>query len=403
MQTMLRELLLRIFRPIASGQIAALTLLCHFAAAEAQSIEAVPAAALGRNQPRRLIPNVIFDTDIWSDIDDALALGMLHALHDRHEVNLVAVTISTDDPWCAPYVDLVNTFYAHPQIPIAVVHGGITLDAFRAKFPPASAWPVTRYTQIISQRTGPDGSLVYPHRLTDGATARDAVSVLRKTLAEQPDQSVIVVEVGYHTNLARLLDSNADAASPLDGRALVAKKVQLLSVMAGNFAETQVDGKSYPKGAPEFNVLVDVQAAQEVFSRWPTPIVDSGFEVGLSMLYPGRNVTRDFAYAAHHPIADTYVTYCEEMKERDSRIAQCPEGHDHATFDLTAVLYAARPDRDYFSLSKPGRITVLLDGGTRFVEEPRGSHRYLILSKEQSARTLEAMEMLASQPPRSVH
>jgi len=38
---------------------------------------------------------VIFDTDIWSDIDDALALAMLHALHDRHEINLAAVTIST--------------------------------------------------------------------------------------------------------------------------------------------------------------------------------------------------------------------------------------------------------------------------------------------------------------------
>ncbi len=30
--------------------------------------------------------NVIFDTDIWSDIDDMLALAMLHALQDRGEV-----------------------------------------------------------------------------------------------------------------------------------------------------------------------------------------------------------------------------------------------------------------------------------------------------------------------------
>src|SRR3984885_3391067 len=64
--------------------------------------------------PRPLSPiNVIFDTDIWSDIDDALALAMLHALQDRHEVTLLAVTISTDDPWCAAYVSLVNTFYGH--------------------------------------------------------------------------------------------------------------------------------------------------------------------------------------------------------------------------------------------------------------------------------------------------
>lgn len=79
-------------------------------------------------------PNVIFDTDIWSDIDDMLALAMLHTLHDRHEVNLVAVTISTDDPWCASYVDLVNTFYGHPQIPVGIVHNGMTLERFRKEF-----------------------------------------------------------------------------------------------------------------------------------------------------------------------------------------------------------------------------------------------------------------------------
>src|SRR5215469_395749 len=79
--------------------------------------------------------NVIFDTDIWSDIDDMMALAMLHTLQDRHEVNLVAVTISTDDPWCASYVDLVNTFYGHPDIPVGIVHDGMSLKRFQEKFP----------------------------------------------------------------------------------------------------------------------------------------------------------------------------------------------------------------------------------------------------------------------------
>ena len=38
---------------------------------------------------------VIFDTDMWSDIDDMLALAMLNVLHDRREINLLAVTSST--------------------------------------------------------------------------------------------------------------------------------------------------------------------------------------------------------------------------------------------------------------------------------------------------------------------
>lgn len=65
--------------------------------------------------------NVIYDTDIMSDLDDVLGLAMLHTLHDRHEANLVAVTISTDDKWCASYVDVVNTFYGHPEIPVGIV------------------------------------------------------------------------------------------------------------------------------------------------------------------------------------------------------------------------------------------------------------------------------------------
>src|SRR4030081_2845521 len=74
---------------------------------------------------RRAPINVVFDTDMWSDIDDALALAMLHALQDRHEINLVAVTVSTDIKWCASYVDLVDTFYGHPQVPVGLAHDGI--------------------------------------------------------------------------------------------------------------------------------------------------------------------------------------------------------------------------------------------------------------------------------------
>lgn len=343
--------------------------------------------------------SVIFDTDMWSDIDDMLALAMLHSLQDRGEVKLLAVTISTDNPWCASYVDLVDAFYGHPDVPVGIVHNGMTLERFRQNFPPAKFWPPTRYTEIISKRTKVDGSPLYPHSLVDGSKAEDAVSLLRKTLAAQRDGSVVVVLVGYSTNLARLLESGADASSPLKGSDLIRKKVRLLSVMAGNFHETEADGKRVPAGQPEFNLMVDVPAAQKVFLSWPTPIVDSGVEVGLAMLYPGQSITHDFTYVEHHPIADSYLTYCKELKASDPKIKQCPRDHDHATPDLTAVLFAARPDREYFSLSKPGTITILRDGGSQFHESSGGRHRYLILSEAQRARTLEAMVMLVSQPP----
>jgi len=335
--------------------------------------------------------NVIYDTDMMSDIDDALGLAMLHALHERHEANIIAVTISTDDKWCASYVDLVNTFYGQPGIPVGIVHGGVNL---RRSYPddiPAAA----NYTEVLSERRRADGSLVYPHRIIDGARAPEAVALLRKTLEAQPDHSVVMIQVGFCTNYARLLDSKADAESALDGRALVQKKVRLLSVMAGNFAETHDAGKTYQKGQPEFNLMMDVPSAQKLFSDWPTPIVASGFEVGHQMLFPAFAVDHYFSYVQDHPIAETYRTYVEWGKVK----WQLKWPHDHATYDLTAVLFAVRPDAGYFSLSKPGKITVLPGGASRFDESESGSHRYLILPEDRKARTLEALVMLASQPP----
>ena len=307
--------------------------------------------------------NVIFDTDMGNDVDDALALAMLHAFQDRREVKLLAITVTKDNKWAAPYVDLVDTFYGHAGIPIGTVRNGKTPES-------------NPMIQVPSERRHSDGAFVYPHQITDGAAAPEAVSLLRLTLAAQSDGSVVIIQVGFSTNLARLLDTKPDAASPLSGRDLVSRKVRLLSVMAGNFA----DGKS------EFNLAQDVPSATKLFREWPTPIVVSGFEIGLAMAFPASRIEHDFAYVHDHPVAEAYRSYMKMP-------------YDRPTWDLTAVLHAVRPDDGYFSLSPPGTITVLPDGGSRFEPSAGGSHRYLLLTDEQRARTLEAMIILASQPP----
>ena len=58
-----------------------------------------------------------------NDVDDALALAMLHALESRGECRLLAVTITKDNPWSAVYVDLVNTFYGRARIPVGSGEG----------------------------------------------------------------------------------------------------------------------------------------------------------------------------------------------------------------------------------------------------------------------------------------
>jgi hypothetical protein len=73
--------------------------------------------------------------------------------------------------------------------------------------------------------------------------------------------------------------------------------------------------------------------------------------------------------------------------------------YNRPTRDLTAVLYAVRPDEKYFSLSPPGTITVLPGGGSHFEPSAAGKHRFLIIKDDQRARTLETMILLASEPP----
>ncbi len=323
-----------------------------------------PAMAAGQT-PEQMPVRLIFDTDMGNDVNDVLALGMIHALESRGKCRLLAVTVTKDHPLAGPFVDLVNTFYGRPQIPIGVVHHGPTPD-------------VGRYNILATQQD--DGVPRYPHRLASGTDAPEATGLLRSVLAAESDKSVVIIQVGFSTNLARLLASPGDQHSPLSGRELVKQKVRLLSAMAG--AMQPIDGKPFR----EYNITEDISSAQQLFAAWPTPIVFSGYEVGKAIEYPAESIEQDFGYVKHHPLADAYRLYE-------------PPPHYRPCWDLTSVLYAVEPNRGYFNISPPGRVTVEADGLTNFAPKSRGLHRYLIVDPDQITRLREAFVELSSQPP----
>ena len=311
---------------------------------------------------REPIP-VILDTDIGNDVDDVLALGMLHALQSRGVCRLLAVTVTKDHPSAAALVDAVNTFYGRGGIPVGVVSRGVTPE-------------VGKFLPMVDHRD--DGKRRYPFDLQKPPSA---VSLLRRVLHNQPDRSVVVVQIGFSTNLAQLISSQPDAESPLKGTELIRRKVRLLSMMAGAFRP--IDGR---RRFLEYNVVKDLVHARKLVSEWPAPIVFSGFEIGYAVRFPAESIERDFSYVEHHPLAESYLMYE-------------PAPHHRPTWDLTSVLYAAYPERGYFALSESGRVTVEDDGNTVFKSRPDGGHRYLILEKTQVGRVREAMVHLASQPP----
>lgn len=290
---------------------------------------------------------VIYDTDMGNDIDDALALAMLHALEARGEIRLLAVTVTKDNPWAARYVSAVNRFYGRGDVPVGIVRDGVTKDE-------------GKYVRGAVE----EGR--WPH----DTEFPEAVGLLRRALGEAADGSVVVIQVGFSTNLARLLDAPG-------GRELVARKVRLLSLMAGDFAG----------GGPEYNVKEDIASARKLAAEWPGEMVWSGFEVGRTIKFPARSIERDFAWTPRHPVVDGYKRYM-------------PFPYNRETWDLTSVLYAVRPEEGYFTLSAPGRVEVDERGVTRFVPGAGGRHRHLKVDEVQRARALEAMIWLASQPAR---
>lgn len=317
--------------------------------------------------PPRESVRLIFDTDMGNDIDDALALAMIHALQSRGHCQLLAVTLSKDNPYAAALVDLLNTFYKRDTVPVGRVRNGAAPED-------------GKYLKPISEARDATGQLRYPRQIQPGSVVPEAVALLRKTLAAQPDGSVVVVVVGFSTNLARLLDSPPDATSPLTGRELVAQKVKLLSMMAGHFTYDA------PLGAGEHNIVKDLPAAQKVLQSWPTPLYVSPYELGVKIKYPARSIEKDYAYVPHHPIAEAYRLYIKFP-------------YDRPTWDLTSVLYAVLPDRGYFTFSSAGKVTVNETGRTSFEATAKGQHYLLSCNPAQAQRVLEAMIQLCSQPP----
>lgn len=318
--------------------------------------------------PRPQPANLVLDTDIGNDIDDALALGMLNVLQTRGACQLLAVTLTNPDPQAGAFVAAVNAFYGHGDIPI-----GVNPKAPRVRVSP--------YLKLAAACAS-DGEKVFPSNFA-AAAAPAALTLLRRTLAAAADHSVVMVQIGFFTNLARLLGSPPDAISPLPGRELIARKVRLLSVMAGAF-QTVNDASHYL----EFNVRHDIPSAMRVAQSWPTPMVWSGIGVGLKVLFPARSVERGLAYAPRHPLREAYQLYR-------------PMPYDRPTWDLTSSFYAVYPAGGYFTLSAPGRVTVMPDGFTRFSPATHGRDRYLMLNAAQAARLQGLLVALVTEPPKA--
>jgi len=290
-------------------------------------------------------PIVIYDTDMGPDIDDVLALAMLHAYEKRGLVDVAAVTVSRNGEWGVRFSDALNTFYGRPDIPLGIFRGTTTHDS--SDF---------RYTQPLSE------SGTYPHDIHQ-SSIQQGYKVMRKVLAESPDNSVIIVQVGFSSNTSDLLNSEPDEFSSLNGLDLVKRKAKALSIMAG---DNNSDRAS-------FNVRGNTAAAINVISNWPKQLIQTDSDLGRSMQYPLESIQSDFNYVANHIVKEAYL-----LRDFDSYDWHVQNGthYDMHTWDLMSVIAAIDNPYDFF---KPqiGTLSINSNGYTTFNRNSNGNHMFL--------------------------
>src|ERR1700761_3126348 len=140
--------------------------------------------------------NIIFDSDMGPDYDDVGAITILHALADKGEANILATMASTKYDGVAGVLNVFNTYFNRPNIPIGVPKG---------KALELRDWQ--HWTDTVLAK--------YPHQVKSNDEVPDAVQLYRKILSAQPDNSVTIVTIGFLTNLSNLLNSAGDEYSSL--------------------------------------------------------------------------------------------------------------------------------------------------------------------------------------------
>jgi inosine-uridine nucleoside N-ribohydrolase len=219
----------------------------------------------------------------------------------------------------------------------------------------------------------------FKHQLKSNDDAPDAMELYRKILASSPDTSVVVLTVGYMSNIETLLKSGPDRFSELSGPELVKRKVKKWICMGGNFP---VD-----PAKDNVNFTRDATAAVYAISNWPGRITFAPREIGHT-IFIGDKLR---ATPPANPVRRAYELHREPANK----------GHwNHHTADPCAVMLAVRGVRDYWELEKDGYMDMKEDCSFEWKKSP-GARQAYILQKMDRIRLGNIMEELLVRPPKT--
>ena len=277
--------------------------------------------------------DIILDTDIGPDCDDAGALAVLLALMKREDMSPLGVVNCTSNKNSNGVLRAILNYCGFYNVPVAQTSRGEFLESSSS------------FAGIVNEKYMSDA----------GKTeVENSLDFYKKALKSAQDDSVVIVSVGMLNNIAELTAEYPD---------LVKKKVHALVAMAGRF----------PEGS-EFNITQDVESAKYVFENFPRPIICSGYEVGEKII---TGFDSDENTNAGNPVYDCYLFYTNSDK-KGGRIV-------NRSWDLTAVQFAVEGCGDFYKMSHRVKITIDENGGNTAVNDRNSDRYYLKLSAKPQA------------------
>ncbi len=206
--------------------------------------------------------NLLLDTDIGSDIDDAVALAYLLR---QSNCTLLGITTVTGEPdKRASLADAVCRAAGRADVPIHV--------GTEAPFLIAAKQPKASQAEALSEN--------WPHR--DFAKRNTAVAFLRDTIRANPNQ-ITLLAIGPLTNIALIFALDPEIPALL----------KQMVVMGGRFHTRGQAGET-----SEWNIICDPHAAAMVFAAKVPRFVAVGLDVTEQCRMPADACRRRFLKAS---------------------------------------------------------------------------------------------------------
>jgi hypothetical protein len=323
----------------------AFALLTGLYACKTQTITEPATTVVQNTKPQPI--QMILDSDFGSSTDDLFALMMLNHYIDEGLVDLKGIIVDREGDKNAGIVDIFNTYYGHPEIPIGLERNGVKNP--RCFIP---------YNGICDLKDSQGQPLF--KRSVDVSKCPDGYKLYRQLLSKADDGSIVIVAIGFATTLSQLFLSGADEYSSLNGVDLFGKKVKAVYIQSGRFeAGDSLCG---------YNMRAASRQSAIFYDKLPrnVDLIMSPSNIGDKMNYLPQDVLSDLSYTEVNPIKSVYTNYTCDTGQR--------------MWDTNCLVNAVEGDASYH-LSPRGVVTFVDKGEESlmlFEERPDGNARYQI-------------------------